>query len=74
MSTAIEFAASAVQTDATACVAPCYAVSDGRYGALALMCLKLQAENTYATTAQHELQHWPSSVYHCTVHLKGNTA
>ena len=31
----------------------------------------LQAEITYATTAQHAKQHWPSSVYLCTVHLKG---
>lgn len=50
MSTAIEFAASAVHIDATACVGPCYAVSDGRYGALVLMCLRLQAEITNATT------------------------
>ena len=48
--------------------------TDGRYGVLALLCLMLQAEITYATTAQHELQHWPNSIYHCTVHLKGSTA
>ena len=33
----------------------------------------LQAEITYATTAQHAKQHWSSSVHGCTVHLQGNT-
>jgi len=50
------------------------AVHHGRYSASALLCLKLQAEITYATTAQHAMQHWPSSVLCCTVQMKGNTA
>ena len=49
------------------------AAHHGRYSAFALLCLMLQAENTYATTAQHAKQLWPSSVHCCTVHLKGNT-
>ncbi len=51
-----------------------YAAHHGRYSASALLCLKLQAEITYATTAQHAMQHWPSRAHCCTVHLKGNTA
>ena len=49
------------------------AADHGRYGAFALLCLMLKAEITYATTAQHAKQHWPSSVRGCTLHMKGNT-